>query len=167
MVDLVRRLAAEGLGSGFLVAGVVGSGIMAERLTQDGALALLANTLPTAAILVVLITVLGPISGAHLNPAVSVVAVLRGLLSIPEAGLYVVAQIAGAPAALQIVHIGRAGDEREIDVVAAEDDLTVTVPRGQCIKRPRRLQRLGYQFAADTDVLGRVIDDGAGLLEQG
>jgi glycerol uptake facilitator-like aquaporin len=104
MVDLVRRLAAEGLGSGFLVAGVVGSGIMAERLTQDGALALLANTLPTAAILVVLITVLGPISGAHLNPAVSVVAVLRGLLSIPEAGLYVVAQIAGAVSGTMLAH---------------------------------------------------------------
>ena len=66
--DLSRRLAAEALGTGILVATVVGSGIMAETLTKDVALALLCNTLPTGAILVVLITVLGPISGAHFNP---------------------------------------------------------------------------------------------------
>ena len=71
--DLSRRLAAEALGTGILVATVVGSGIMAETLTKDVALALLCNTLPTGAILVVLITVLGPISGAHFNPAVTLV----------------------------------------------------------------------------------------------
>ena len=71
--DLSRRLAAEALGTGILVATVVGSGIMAETLTKDVALALLCNTLPTGAILVVLITVLGPISGAHFNPAVTFV----------------------------------------------------------------------------------------------
>ena len=71
--DLPRRLAAEALGTGILVAAVVGSGIMAESLTKDIALALLCNTLPTGAILVVLITVLGPISGAHYNPAVTLV----------------------------------------------------------------------------------------------
>ena len=66
--DLPRRLAAEALGTALLVATVVGSGIMAETLTKDVALALLGNTLPTGAILVVLITILGPISGAHFNP---------------------------------------------------------------------------------------------------
>ena len=71
--SLARRLAAEALGTGTLVATVVGSGIMAETLTHDIALALLANTLATGAILVVLITVLAPVSGAHLNPAVSLV----------------------------------------------------------------------------------------------
>ena len=71
--DLSRRLAAEALGTALLVATVVGSGIMAETLTKDVALALLGNTMPTGAILVVLITVLGPISGAHFNPAVSLV----------------------------------------------------------------------------------------------
>jgi glycerol uptake facilitator-like aquaporin len=104
MVDLGRRLVAEGLGSGLLVAGVVGSGIMAERLTQDGALALLANTLPTAAILVVLTTVLGPISGAHLNPVVSIVASLRREMSLPEAAFYVTAQIAGALSGTMLAH---------------------------------------------------------------
>jgi len=71
--DLSRRLAAEALGTGILVATVVGSGIMAETLTRDAALALLCNALPTGAILVVLISVLGPISGAHFNPAVTLV----------------------------------------------------------------------------------------------
>ena len=96
MLDLPRRLAAEGLGTGLLVATVVGSGIMADRLTADDALALLGNTLPTGAMLVVLVTVLGPISGAHLNPAVSLVMALRRGLPAGEAGLYAVAQIAGA-----------------------------------------------------------------------
>ncbi|RVC89554.1 aquaporin family protein [Mesorhizobium sp. M2A.F.Ca.ET.017.03.2.1] len=71
--DLPRRFAAEFLGTGLLVATVVGSGIMAETLTHDTALALLGNTLATGAMLVVLITILGPISGAHFNPAVSLV----------------------------------------------------------------------------------------------
>ena len=75
--DLSRRLAAEALGTALLVATVVGSGIMAETLTKDVALALLGNTLPTGAILVVLITILGPISGAHFNPAVSLVFALQ------------------------------------------------------------------------------------------
>ncbi|MCZ8548787.1 aquaporin, partial [Mesorhizobium qingshengii] len=65
MADLSRRIAAEALGTALLVATVVGSGIMAARLTHDTALALLGNTLPTGAILVVLITIFGPISGAH------------------------------------------------------------------------------------------------------
>jgi glycerol uptake facilitator-like aquaporin len=93
--DLPRRLAAEALGTALLVATVVGSGIMAETLTKDVALALLCNTLPTGAILVVLITLLGPISGAHFNPAVSVVFALRRELLAGEALLYVAAQVAG------------------------------------------------------------------------
>ena len=77
LFDLRRRLAAEALGTGLLVATVVGSGIMAETLTDDTALALLGNTLATGAILVVLITILGPISGAHFNPAVTLVFALQ------------------------------------------------------------------------------------------
>ena len=93
--DLSRRLAAEGVGTAVLVATVVGSGIMAETLTNDGALALLGNTLPTGAILVVLVTILGPISGAHLNPAVSLVFAIRRELEPREASFYVAAQIVG------------------------------------------------------------------------
>ncbi|CAN7600343.1 aquaporin [Devosia sp. LjRoot3] len=93
MIDLSRRLTAEALGTGLLVATVVGSGIMAETLTTDVALALLANTIATGAILVVLISTLGPISGAHFNPAVSLIFALRRELPARDAGSYAVVQI--------------------------------------------------------------------------
>ncbi|TPI36522.1 aquaporin family protein [Mesorhizobium sp. B3-1-9] len=93
--DLPRRLAAEGLGTAMLVATVVGSGIMADRLTHDVALALLCNTLPTGALLIVLITILGPISGAHFNPAVTLVFSLRHQMARDVALTYVAAQLAG------------------------------------------------------------------------
>jgi len=103
--SLSRRLAAEALGTGLLVATVVGSGIMADRLTTDDAVALLGNTLPTGAILVVLITILGPISGAHLNPAVTLVFALRGALSGRCAAAYLVAQIAGGVLGTAAAHL--------------------------------------------------------------
>jgi glycerol uptake facilitator-like aquaporin len=102
--NLPRRLAAEALGTGLLVATVVGSGIMAESLTRDMAVALLGNTLPTGAILVVLITVLGPISGAHFNPAVTLVFALKRDLAPRDALLYVAAQVAGGIAGTMIAH---------------------------------------------------------------
>ena len=102
--DLPRRLVAEALGTGLLVATVVGSGIMAESLTKDVALTLLGNTLPTGAILVVLITILGPISGAHLNPAVSLVFALKGELAPREALFYIVAQIVGGILGTIVAH---------------------------------------------------------------
>jgi glycerol uptake facilitator-like aquaporin len=92
---LGRRVAAEGIGSFFLFACVIGSGIMAEHLSAgNDAVALLGNTLATGAILFVLITVFGPISGAHMNPAVSLVAASRNELSWPDAAAYVAAQFA-------------------------------------------------------------------------
>ena len=92
---LGRRIAAEGVGSFFLFCCVIGSGIMAEHLSggNDG-VALLANTVATGAILFVLITMLGPISGAHMNPAVSLVAALRRELRWPDAAAYIAAQLA-------------------------------------------------------------------------
>jgi glycerol uptake facilitator-like aquaporin len=102
--DLPRRLAAEALGTVLLVATVVGSGIMAESLTKDVALALLGNTLPTGAILVVLITILGPISGAHFNPAVSLIFALRRDLTPRDALLYLAAQIAGGIVGTMLAH---------------------------------------------------------------
>jgi glycerol uptake facilitator-like aquaporin len=104
MTDLPRRLAAEALGTAVLVATVVGSGIMAETLTSDVALALLANTIATGAILVVLISTLGPISGAHFNPAVSLVFTLRRELMPREAVLYAVVQIAGGVVGAILAH---------------------------------------------------------------
>ncbi len=102
--DLPRRLTAEALGTALLVATVVGSGIMAESLTRDVALALLGNTLPTGAILVVLITILGPISGAHFNPAVTLIFALKRELTPRDALLYIVAQIAGGIVGTMMAH---------------------------------------------------------------
>jgi len=91
---LARRLLAEGVGSFFLFACVIGSGIMAQNLSNgNDAIALLGNTLATGAILFVLITMLGPISGAHMNPAVSLVALSRRELSWSDAAAYIVAQL--------------------------------------------------------------------------
>jgi glycerol uptake facilitator-like aquaporin len=92
---LARRLAAEALGSFFLFACVIGSGIMAENLSGgNDAVALLGNTIATGAMLFVLITILGPISGAHMNPAVSLVAASRGELTWRDAAAYTLAQLA-------------------------------------------------------------------------
>lgn len=91
---LTRRLAAEGIGSFFLFACVIGSGIMAANLSSgNDAIALLGNTVATGAILFVLITMFGPISGAHMNPAVSLVAALRRELGWGDAGAYVGTQL--------------------------------------------------------------------------
>ncbi len=93
--SLPRRLMSEALGTGALVAAIVGSGIMAQSLTHDVALTLLANTIATGAMLVVLITILGPISGAHFNPAVSLVFAVQRSLPVREALFYAAAQIIG------------------------------------------------------------------------
>jgi glycerol uptake facilitator-like aquaporin len=102
---LSRRLIAETLGTSFLVATVVGSGIMATHLTQDVGLQLLANTIPTGAILVVLITIFGPISGAHFNPAVTLVFLARRDISIKDAISFIVVQIIGGVAGTMIAHM--------------------------------------------------------------
>ncbi|TCN21263.1 aquaporin [Sinorhizobium americanum] len=102
--DLRRRLAAEFLGTAILVATVVGSGIMADSLSQDVAVSLLGNTIPTGAILVVLISILGPISGAHFNPAVTMVFATRRELEASAAALYVLTQIAGGIAGTLVAH---------------------------------------------------------------
>jgi glycerol uptake facilitator-like aquaporin len=94
--SLSRRIAAEFLGTGFLVAAVVGSGIMGERLSGGNvAIALLANTIATGAALAALILALRPISGAHLNPVVSLAEALRGGFVWNEAALYITAQVCG------------------------------------------------------------------------
>ena len=100
-----RRLAAEALGTALLLAVVVGSGIMAERLTQDTALALLANTIATGAGLAVLISVLGPVSGAHFNPAVTLVFALRREIGKGLATAYVLAQTGGGIAGVWLTHL--------------------------------------------------------------
>src|SRR5215469_8453020 len=106
MNSLARRLVAEWLGTAFLLAAVVGSGIMAQKLASGNvALALLCNTIPTGAILVVLILVFDPISGAHFNPAVTLAFASRGELPWTTALIYIAAQIAGGVAGVWAAHL--------------------------------------------------------------
>lgn len=140
--DLSRRLVAEALGTAMLVAAVVGSGIMADRLTDDVALSLLGNTIPTGAMLVVLITILGPISGAHFNPAVTLVFALRREIQTKAAVAYVIAQITGGIAGtflahamfdlpiLQISQTVRAGSGQWIAELVAAFGLVFTILAG-------------------------------------
>ncbi len=135
-----RRAAAEALGTAMLLAGVVGSGIMGERLAAGNvALALLANSLATGTLLAVLIAVVGPVSGAHLNPAVSLAAAVGRELSWAELPTYVVAQIAGAVAGVVIAHAmfalplvswsrhARTGMGQELGEVVATFGLVLTI----------------------------------------
>ena len=104
--DISRRIAAEWLGTACLLTAIVGSGIMAERLaTGSPALALLANTLATAAVLVVLITAFAPISGAHFNPAVTLALAARGEIRWRTAAAYGSAQLSGAVAGVWLAHL--------------------------------------------------------------
>jgi glycerol uptake facilitator-like aquaporin len=105
-ISLARRLLAEALGTAILVATVVGSGIMAQRLAGGNqAIALLGNTIPTGAILVVIITILAPVSGAHFNPAVSLVFAARGEFPWREVVPYIIVQCAGGVAGTVVAHL--------------------------------------------------------------
>ncbi len=104
--DLSRRLTAEALGTGFLVAGIVGAGISAENLSGgNGAIALLCDTIPVGAILFVVITIFMPLSGAHFNPAVSFVMMLRGDLDRKTTAAYMAVQIIGGCLGTIAVHL--------------------------------------------------------------
>ena len=106
MPSLPQRAFCEWLGTAFLLAAVVGSGIMAQKLAGgNGALALLCNTLPTGAILVVLILVFGPLSGAHFNPAVTLAFALRAGLPWSTAAVYIVAQLLGGIIGVWMAHL--------------------------------------------------------------
>lgn len=105
MPALPQRAFCECLGTAFLLAAVVGSGIMAQKLAGDDALALLCNTLATGAILAVLILLFGPLSGAHFNPAVSVGFALRSELPWSEAAIYIAAQLLGGLIGVWVAHL--------------------------------------------------------------
>jgi glycerol uptake facilitator-like aquaporin len=106
MPTLAQRAFCEWLGTAFLLAAVVGSGIMAQKLAGgNGALALLCNTIPTGAILVVLILVFGPLSGAHFNPAVSLAFALRREVPWSTAALYIGAQVFGGIGGVWSAHL--------------------------------------------------------------
>lgn len=104
--SLPKRLAAEFFGTAFLLATVVGSGIMAERLAGGNvAIALLGNTIPTGAILVVLITMLGPISGAHFNPVVTLVFACQKKITDRDSWAYVAVQVLGGIVGVWVAHL--------------------------------------------------------------
>jgi glycerol uptake facilitator-like aquaporin len=106
MASIAKRAASEALGTAFLLAAVIGSGIMAQRLAGgNGALALLCNTLPTGAILTVLILIFGPVSGAHLNPAVTLSFAFREDLPWLMALVYMASQLAGAILGVWAAHV--------------------------------------------------------------
>jgi len=105
MPALPQRAFCECLGTAFLLAAIVGSGIMAQKLAGDSAIALLCNTLPTGAILAVLILVFGPLSSAHFNPAVSVAFALRGELAWSTAVVYIVVQVFGGLVGVWVAHL--------------------------------------------------------------
>lgn len=106
MFSLSQKLSAEFFGTTFLLATVVGSGIMAETLAGGNvAIALLGNTIPTGAILIVLITLFGPISGAHFNPAVTLVFRLRGEITTKDSVAFIGAQIIGGVAGVFAAHL--------------------------------------------------------------
>lgn len=160
MVDLGRRLAAEALGAGLLVATVVGSGIMADSLTADTALALLANTLATGAVLVVLISILGPLSGAHFNPAVSLTFAVRRELPARDLGPYVLAQIIGGVAGTLLAHAMfalplvqtsttiRTGGAQLLSESVATFGLVATILAGLRFQRPAVPWLVGLYIAA-------------------
>lgn len=105
-VDLPRRAVAEALGTAFLLAAVIGSGIMGEKLASGNvAIALLANTVATGAALVALILALGPVSGAHFNPVVTVSAASQGAVAWRDVPVYVAAQCAGAFGGVAVAHV--------------------------------------------------------------
>src|SRR6185312_12160588 len=139
-MSLGRRLLAEGIGSLLLAATVIGSGVMAERLAGGNvAIALLANTAATVAALATLIAMLGPISGAHFNPAVSLVQCVRGELPVRDAAAYAATQIAGCCAGALLAHAmfdlpllqtsmhGRAGAAQWLSEVVATSGLLLVV----------------------------------------
>jgi len=125
MPSLPQRAFCEWLGTAFLLAAVVGSGIMAQKLAGgNGALALLCNTLPTGAILAVLILMFGPLSGAHFNPAVTLAFALRDGLPWSTAAVYIVAQLLGGIAGVWMAHL-------MFELPVAQFSITVRTGPGQ------------------------------------
>jgi glycerol uptake facilitator-like aquaporin len=168
-VPLPRRLLAEGLGTAILVATVVGSGIMAERLAGGNqAIALLGNTLPTGAILVVIITIFGPISGAHFNPAVTLVFASRDEMAWGEVLPYIVVQCLGGVLGTIAAHLmfdlapivigikGRSGPSQWFAEGVATFTLILTILGGLRYARPSVPWLVGltitaaYWFTAST-----------------
>lgn len=174
-----RPLLAEGIGSMLLAAAVVGSGIMAERLTDDGAVALLANALATAAALSVLIATFAPVSGAHFNPAVSFIAMLERRLSPQATASYAIIQVFGCCLGATLAHAmfelpllqvathARSGFAQWLSETAATAGLVLVV---LCSKEPKEAMwrvpawiGAAYWFTASTSFANPAITVGRAL----
>ncbi len=180
-MSLARRLFAEGLGTALLLAIVIGSGVMAEALAGGNlAVALLANTLATVFGLYLLIVVFGPLSGAHFNPAVSLVLTLRGNLPRSELAPYVLVQLTGAAAGAWLVHgmfelpllqfsgHARGGTGQWLAELVATAGLLLVILRGPAAHVPALVAAwigAAYWFTASTSfanpaaVFGRMLSD--------
>jgi glycerol uptake facilitator-like aquaporin len=178
---MYRAVFAEGLGSMLLAVAVIGSGIMAQRLTHDGAVALLANTLATVSALAVLIAVLAPVSGAHLNPAVSLVSLWQGRLSLSATASYVLAQVIGCCLGAVLAHAmfqlplvqvatqARAGFAQLLSEVIATSGLIAVVlgcptPREAAWRVPAWIGA-AYWFTASTSFANPAITIGRSLSD--
>jgi len=181
--SLSRRLVAEALGTALLVCTVVGSGIMADTLSEDVAVSLLGNTIPTGAILFVLITILGPISGAHFNPAVTLAFRVRGEIRPADSAAYVAVQILGAVLGslvahamfelpiLQLSQTVRSGPAQWFAEIVATFGLVATILAGLKFREPAVPMLVGlyitaaYWFTASTSfanpavAIGRAFSD--------
>ncbi|MEL7542346.1 MAG: MIP/aquaporin family protein [Pseudomonadota bacterium] len=181
--DRRRKLAAEALGTGILVCTVVGSGVMADKLTTDTAVALLGNTLPTGAILYVLITILGPVSGAHFNPAVTAAFALRGDMPRDLIIAYVAAQVCGGILGTVAAHAMfeldlwqlsatvRTGPAQWFAEVVATFGLVFTILAGVAL-RPRAVPMLvalyitaAYWFTASTSFANPAVAIARGVTD--
>lgn len=160
-MTLSKRLSAEALGTALLLACVVGSGVMGERLAGGNvAIALLANTLATAAVLVALIYSLAPISGAHLNPAVSAANAVAGELAWRELPAYIGAQVVGALVGVVLAHLmfelpaisisthARAGGAQLLSEVVATFGLVLVIGRCAATRAPVAIAVAAYITAA-------------------
>lgn len=181
MTDKAQELAGEALGTAILVATVVGSGIMAQRLTDDIALALLANTLATGAMLVVLIGLFSPISGAHFNPAVTLVMALTRQLSPGKAAAYMLAQVGGALIGTLLAHAmfdlplvtayatARSGTGQWLSEAVATFGLLLTIllsqrqPAGHVALRVGLYIAAAYWFTASTSFANPAVTVGRAL----
>jgi glycerol uptake facilitator-like aquaporin len=181
---MIRKLAAEALGAALLVATVIGSGIMAETLAGgNGAIALLANTIATAAILFVLITIFGPVSGAHLNPAITAVFFSRREISAAAAVAYAAAQIGGGITGAMLAHAMfdldllqtgvkiRAGAGQLIGEATATFSLTIAI-LGALRHRPESVATAvalviaaGYWFTSSTSFANPAVTIARGMSD--
>ena len=174
-VRLPRRLAAEALGTALLLAIVIGSGIMGERLAGGNvAIALLGNTLATGAGLAVLVTMFGPLSGAHFNPAVTLVFAVRQEIGAPVALAYIAVQLSGAIVGVWVAHLMFGEAMLQVSAITLRGHANLirfvaraSTPCGSITSNPATLAVCLADYNCDHYVNGNDFDEFAGMFEIG